>query len=59
MRLEPGFGATLCGEWIASGSNLLVDSYIQLEGELLMRENDQLFLWLGGSSFVYNELVNH
>jgi hypothetical protein len=26
VRLEPRFGAALCGEWIASGSDLLVDS---------------------------------
>jgi hypothetical protein len=26
VRLEPGFGVALCGEWIASGSDLLVDS---------------------------------
>jgi hypothetical protein len=26
MRLEPGFGVAMCGEWIDSGMNLLVDS---------------------------------
>ena len=26
VRLEHGFGATLCGEWIASGLDHLMDS---------------------------------
>jgi hypothetical protein len=59
VRIEPGFGDTMCGEWTTSGSYLLLDSYPQHEGGFPMRENDQQGLWLGGSSFLCNKLVNH
>jgi hypothetical protein len=37
---------------------LLMDSYLQLRGGLLLRENEQQFLWMGGSSFIRIHLVS-
>jgi hypothetical protein len=54
-----GFGAMrvwrVDNQWDGSPCGLIASA----QGGLLLRENEQQCLWLGGSSFICSQLVNH